>query len=54
MSSNQRHSRLQGQNIGGLLTGVGASIMGGGAGMVNGLGSETRITMNLEDVSLHE
>lgn len=41
--------------MGGLLTGVGASIMGGaGAGMTHGLGSETRITMNLEDVSLHE
>lgn len=26
----------------------------GGGGMVTGLGSETRITMNLEDVSLHE
>jgi len=28
--------------------------MGGGVGMANGLGGETRITMNLEDVSLHE
>lgn len=53
MSSNQRHSRLAGQNLGGLLTGAGASIMGGGA-LGGGPGVETRITMNLEDVSLHE
>ena len=28
--------------------------MGGGGGMAGGFGSESRITMNLEDVSLHE
>ena len=52
MSNNQRQSRLVGQNLGGLLSGVGASIIGGGLPGYPGI--ETKITMNLEDVSLHE
>lgn len=54
MQHHQRQSRLS-QNTG-LLSGAGAQILGG-APFTSGsgpLGVESRITMNLEDVVLHE
>jgi hypothetical protein len=54
MQHHQRQSRLSHNT--GLLSGTGAQILGGGA-FTSGsgpLGVESKITMNLEDVVLHE
>jgi hypothetical protein len=59
MSYNQRQSRLSQNQAGGMFSGTGAAIMGNqgihGYGSGSGaLGVESKITVNLEDVSLHE